>query len=364
MRRAVAVILAVAAATAFGCTRASGKSAGEFGESDILSLYSSGGAVGPVTKLGLASTTLKDALLVSPHDAIEFSRWAVTPELTDEQFANSDVRLDDIQGLPAQVDGRRAPKGHELFIVDAGNPTTVPISNDDALNKTAFTLVVGGESRPLGHSLFAFNTRNALMAVIPKGADVRLDMTDEGRTQSLNLRTGMRTNAAAAFYPMRETVVSPTEAGRSKTGIYTLVDAQVVATLTPWTKEKGWAPVGRAWLTGKVSVTTSSAKRSKPTEPIQTPVAIRADLGKDLRVSGTGVPQRLFPAGTPAFVVDLVNDADIPDEAKSKTFTIEVPESLQKFTVEFTPDLVDAGYVRDTDLSDGPQEATLNAKGH
>jgi hypothetical protein len=44
MQRAVAVVLAMVAATAFGCSRASDKSAGEFGETGMLSLYSNGGA--------------------------------------------------------------------------------------------------------------------------------------------------------------------------------------------------------------------------------------------------------------------------------------------------------------------------------
>lgn len=361
MKRVMAAILAVLVAMTSACSREAEDSAAESGETETLSLYSTGGRAGPVSQLGLAVTELTDALLVSPHQSIAFSGWAVAKELTGEQLSTAGVVIKDGQGLPTPVHQMRAPEGHELLMVDAADAGVIPISRNDAMNKVSFTLVVGGVSRPLGNSLFAYNVRDALLAVVPAGAEVRLDLTDEGRTQSLDLRTGKRINAAAAFYPVREASVSPSEVWRYRGRTYTTVSAGITSTLTPWSEEKGWAPVGRAWLTGKVSATVTSVELPDTSKVVRTPAAITVDLGRDLRLSGTGVPSRLFPAGTSLLAIDPANDPGIPEEAKSRTFTVDVPETLSKFTVAFTTDVTTAGYVRDAKLSDGSREVTLKA---
>jgi hypothetical protein len=216
-------------------------------------------------------------------------------------------------------------------------------------------------SRPLGSHLHQYHLQYALLAVVPVGAQVRLDMTDEGRTQSLDLRTGRRTNAAAAFYPLRAATASPSEVWRGRDRTSTTVNAGITAQLTPWTEDKGWAPVGRAWLTGKVSVTASSVKFPDLSTAVPSPTAIRVDLGRDLRFTGAGLPSRLFPAGESALAVDLAFNPGFAEEISNRPFTVDVPEKLSKFGVDFAGDRPREGFVRDADRSDGHQEVTLKA---
>lgn len=97
-------------------------------------------------------------------------------------------------------------------------------------------------------------------------------------------------------------------------------------------------------------------------------MTIHVDLDKALRLSGKGVPERLFPTGTSVYVDDAVVERNsgfeaVPDAVRHTAFTVEVPESLQRFTVEFTPEIVDPGYVRDADPSGGTEEVTHASAG-
>jgi hypothetical protein len=278
MKRVTAAILTVLVAVTSACSREGKQSGAGSGTSETLSLYSSAGRAGPVSQLGLPLTPLKDAFLVGPHLAIAFSGWAVATELTGEKLQSVGVVLQDLSGSPVGARDLRAPEGHELFMVDAANSETLPISRNDPGNAVSFALVVDGVSRPLGNALFAYNLRDALVTVVPVGAQVRLEVTDAGRTQSLDLRTGERIDAAAA---------------------------------------------------------------------------------KDLRLSGPGIPARLLPAGTTIIAADSAGAAGLPEEASSRAFAVDVPETLAKFTVVLTTAVPGPGFVRDAGLSDGSREVTL-----
>ncbi|GAB2588412.1 hypothetical protein Aab01nite_43160 [Paractinoplanes abujensis] len=358
MAAALAALAGLTAACSAGAAENTGTGPG--GSAETLGLYSSGGAAAPVTQLGLPATELKDAYLVSPHQTIAFARWAVVPELTSDQLTAAGLEIRGRDSFPVADQQLRAPEGHELFIVDAENPGTIPVSQKDQMTKVGFALVVGGQRRDLGNSLFSYHLRDALLAVVPAGAEVRLDLTDEGRTQSLDLRTGRRINAAAAFYPVREGSAGPSERWRYRGSTYTSISASLHAKLSPWTEEKGWAPAGRAWLTGKVTITVSSIKLPDTSKAVRTPAAIQVDLGRDLRLSGSGVPARLWPAGTTVLAADPLAPG-IPEEATSRAFTVSVPEKLTKFKATFGTDVDTAGYARDTDQSDTTREATLKA---
>ncbi|MFC3736312.1 hypothetical protein [Paractinoplanes deccanensis] len=351
----LAVLVTLTAACSGG---AEGSGAGT-GAAETLGLYSSGVREGPVSRLGLPATELKDALLVSPHQTIKFARWAVARELTGEQLTAAGLDLKGGDGLPASAGEVRAPEGHELFIVDADDPKMLAPSQNGVMQKVSFTLVVGGQSRPLGNRLVAYNTRDALLAVVPVGAEVRLDLTDEGRTQSLDLRTGKRINAAAGLYPVREARTNLQEVWRYRGSTYTTVSVSLKAEFTSWTEKKGWASAGRAWLTGTVSVTAGAVKVPDMAKAVQVPVPVEVDLGKALRLSGQGVPARLFPAGTSALAVDLGFQPGTPEEAYSQAFAVEVPEKLSTFGAAFAVDLTKSGYVRDAGLSDASRTVTI-----
>ncbi|MBL7255344.1 hypothetical protein [Paractinoplanes lichenicola] len=361
MRRVMVAVLAALVGVTTACSGSPGSSGEDgAGTAETLALYSSGGAAAPVSQLGLPATELKDAFLVSPHQTIKFARWVAAPELTSDQLMAAGLEIKDADGFQVADQALRAPEGHELFIVDADNPDVIPMSQKDALKKVSFALVVGGKSRDLGNSLSAYNLRDALLAVVPAGAEVRLDLTDEGRTQSLDLRTGKRAVAVAAFYPLRQASAGPSERWRYRGSTYTSIIASLNARLSPWTEEKGWAPAGRAWLTGKVSVSVGSLELPLTSKSVRTPATIQVDLGRDLRLSGSGMPARLWPAGTTVFAADPLAPG-LPEEATSRAFTVSVPEKLTKFTATFATKVDTPGYVRDPDQSDKSRVATLEA---
>jgi hypothetical protein len=107
-------------------------------------------------------------------------------------------------------------------------------------------LIVGGEARTLdSHSP---SGRRTLLVVAPVGAPIQLVVTDQGRTQSLDLRTGKRGDAVAGFYTAYAADDLELRSERRMDPDAGTLFASGDLFLAPWTPANGWAPSGKAWL--------------------------------------------------------------------------------------------------------------------
>ena len=98
-------------------------------------------------------------------------------------------------------------------------------------------------------------------AVAPEGADVWLDVTDEGETQSLNLRDGTRGDSIDGYYNAKSSASdlddyeekgqATAQAGeefRPETRSVTLSMTVQEAQRSPWIEDRGWADDGNVWV--------------------------------------------------------------------------------------------------------------------
>jgi hypothetical protein len=160
-----------------------------------------------------------------------------------------------------------------------------------------------------------------IVVSVPVGGDALLSVSDEGRAQTISLRTGQRPQLIPLFHPvlgnqarLEDTVHIP--AVHKATEAYSY-QATVSVALRPWVEGPGWAPAGRAWL-----VVTFGVR-----------IGPKADLALDLprslslrRGDGAGVP---IPAGT----VLRVKGTSGSSETWKGTF--DVPASLRSVTATF-----------------------------
>ncbi|UGQ11521.1 hypothetical protein LO772_32870 [Yinghuangia sp. ASG 101] len=126
------------------------------------------------------------------------------------------------------------------------------------------TVVVDGQPRALPDEA---SFGGGYLVSVPVGHSAQLVVTDAGRTQSFDMRTGRRgPDAVAGYYPVRTASVPAADAKLTDdaacdapiptpTGSFS--DCEVISTfeitdgtgsLDPWAPGLGWADDGRAWL--------------------------------------------------------------------------------------------------------------------
>ena len=137
-----------------------------------------------------------------------------------------------------------------------------PLDTSDLASPT-LGLELDGQTRELP-KLDEDGHRTYLMSLPAKGT-AELVVTQDGHDQRLDLSTGKRTadDVAAAYYREKtdpidineplafpDSTVTVGGSGSSNEYDYTvkLTTELAEAQLTPWTKEKGWADAGTAWL--------------------------------------------------------------------------------------------------------------------
>jgi hypothetical protein len=148
---------------------------------------------------------------------------------------------------------RPAP-GHEFLCVSGWTGElgigSYKMENDD---KVSARIVIDGALRPLKDL-----PTGGLMLSVPTGHPVALQVTDDGRTQSLDLRTGERgQDAIAGYYRPHDLQVSAADYDATARVTYhgTQLDVRAQLNLSglggsvePWLPSRGWAPAGTAWL--------------------------------------------------------------------------------------------------------------------
>ncbi|HIW61980.1 MAG TPA: hypothetical protein H9881_05950 [Candidatus Stackebrandtia excrementipullorum] len=289
---------------------------------------------GPAVAFDAAATD-QPGRLIGPHYSLLISGYSVT-----------DVARDDTAAVYGFADGPvKADTDHELFAAYVDPSSVAPTVELDVV------VVVGGEEIPLEHFPVGGET---VAAVIPAGGDVVLAVTDEERTQRLDLRDGSRTDAVEAFYVGAPE--SPAAGDYEAVGVATgdagagfvPVDRDVsismsvgAATRSPWNDEHGWAEDGTVWVGVEISDLATNAvwgfDRSEGShEPMMYWVLDERDLfslsfGDD---DASPVEDRSFTvdADTPFFGRD--DSSFDPAEA---VIVFEVPEAVTTVVLSVKP---------------------------
>jgi hypothetical protein len=243
------------------------------------------------------------------------------------------------------------PEGARPLVGDPGEPTRIEVLGGPELGPEMF-----GQDYPRG--VYAFS--------VPAGGHPVLRVTDEGRAQSLDLRTGRRgADAVPGFHPMRQGSHQFPSPGRngwlyfrmSGKGASGIPSSQRLAAthltrldvaLSPWTRDGGWAPAGKAWLLVEPGVSSGQVNTADPEVSFEMgPEGFRA-TGPD----GTPYPLRGEPVrSTP------LSDAPI--------LTAAVPASLTSVTIRFAPrptGSTSKGKVTLTPYRGGSQSATVTIR--
>ena len=264
--------------------------------------------------------------------------------LRGPHFAYSVTAVGRVAGpVPAEVaagiglDAGAAPAaGGELLLVDLarteGEPALLPGQGEE------LGLEVAGRPVPVPPP---GDLTGTIAVSVPAGARPVLRITDAGRTQSLDLRTGRRgPDAVRAYYPVRRGAADtdgqqPTGLRLSGPGVAGQTDRvasvqldETRAELLPHRVGSGWAKPGRAWLVLDTSFAygrRSAAGGSPPDTVTAPPSCFRATGPDGSPVRLTGAPVVLGdPAGAPS-----------PGAVARGELVADVPASLREVTVRF-----------------------------
>ncbi|MFI5909642.1 hypothetical protein [Dactylosporangium sp. NPDC051541] len=239
-----------------------------------------------------------------PHYAVALAESVTVPELP----AVVTTRLTSENGSRSTL---RPNPGHEILLARFTKP---PKSALDKGSAGTLEVVVGDQRRPLAEPV----TDGTLLAVsVPAGAPVSLQLTEDGRAQSIDLRTGSA-GRVAGLYPIyvgrADTMGSwITPAGSDMIPLGIGVDFE----LTPWVEGSGWAPAGQAWLWYEVSGVLYGDG-----------VDCAIDMGRTFSLSGSGL--KANGAGTftvPSFAPSTTSSAPTQDGV------VAAPANLRSVTV-------------------------------
>lgn len=219
----------------------------------------------PPAPADMTATAYPDGsgFLTGPHFSVRLAWRATGPAVTEQAV-----------GPLASIDPTRAADGEEVLVVavdpsprggqwelgDDAKPTAELVAADRV---TALELLPLADSEtiapiPQGGAL--------VVASVPTGAPVTLRVTDAGRTQSLDVRTGrLGEDAIAAYYrPNTQELSQSTELTAAVTSSPYGTDptpltmafepaagspGHPIAMLAPYRPAAGWARPNRAWLT-------------------------------------------------------------------------------------------------------------------
>lgn len=228
---------------------ACGQATGQLQRYGALGHVAVGEAAATEAQTGFATDdTDRTGWLIGPNFSLVVNGFTVTE--TVEATQASVFGYDGAAPVYASV-------GTEFFAAYIDSATVVDVPD------LAASLIVDDVETPLERLPVDGQT---IAAVVPVDAEVTLAVTDEGRTQRLNLRDGDRTADVAGFYiggpesadpddyDERGTVTA--EAGSAylpaqrEVGITMAVGA---AHRSPWSTEHGWAAEGNVWISVPVS---------------------------------------------------------------------------------------------------------------
>ena len=268
----------------------------------------------PLQDLGEGAVDPADGRLITPHTAQRVVHTWSTDELPAD-IARAFVVDRDL----------RPGEEQEFLLVELGTDGVAPTYPADA--GTSATVVVDGAASPLPPSFGTLEQREgpggttlSLLLSVPVDGPVLYSVTDAGRTASIDLRTGERsddegTRATDPYYrPHTESVddqaslegvlSGPTASDSSRvSGLVTREPGRPAFSLEPFDPGRGWAPPGRLW--GVAQVQVGVAFPTTPTltlDPAQVFTLTPAG-GAPLPAAGAPGSVRPAPPGTASPVV-------------------------------------------------------------
>ena len=246
--------------------------------------------------------------LVGPHFAL--------------RFAEHDV------GRTLDLQYEAAP-GHEFLLLRAEPATLadVPQPGDDVTG----AVVVDGKSHPVKLKDIQ---AGGLVVSVPTGQTAQLKITDTGRTQTLDLRTGKRgSDEIQGYYPEWAMNLSPdsyADSGKTSSGgcrRSTNVQISFIGTGTavlPWGPDVGWAKPGRAWLPVQYSLLVNPVSVPDYHSPFEIPPSCLVDLNFQLDLQQT-------------FTVEYDGGSAAPVKVDSGTLLFDVPITMTGGTLVVHP---------------------------
>jgi len=260
--------------------------------------------------------------LVGPSFAVQFKAVGTTPTITAPQGRNL-----------------QASEGHEFVFVTTD--FVEQFTREDFQDKDVTAqLVVAGAVKPLPK---VPRNSDALIASVPLNSSVGLQVIDQGRTQTFDLRTGSRgPDAVKLYYPTKtqsltkfkhETFGTVSIGGRNyriDVGVdsifQTTPGATSFAALEPFSSQYGWAPEGRAWLIvrGLGIVNDINLCGCQPELDLARNIILTLPDGSTVRPPGGGkIPIFALAGGTPPAIV-----FDVADSFRAGTITVTFDGSV------------------------------------
>jgi hypothetical protein len=205
-----------------------------------------------------------DSRLIGPHYGLALDRVAVVESLSAAADA---PELPDASPLPDRL---RASDGHELVIAYLGGPQVDDLAAVDYVDDDGDLLLYSASHESeLDAWIDVDDDRRALggmpepwgviVTSVPKRADTRFAVTDNGPMQAIDLRTGQRSEAIDGFYtPATQRLdheYAETARVYKRTGALSVeIEATTIelsirnVAREPWHRHLGYPEPGRAWL--------------------------------------------------------------------------------------------------------------------
>jgi hypothetical protein len=262
-----------------------------------------------------------EGVLLGPNFGI-FADWAGAVESLSD---------DDAEAL-GFAEPFRAANDHELLMLSiADDPRWEGGRWKERDAKLEAALLIG--ERVIGERKVELKSvpkpGSLIIASVPKGASAKLSVTDNGRAQSLDLRTGTRAPDAIRWDPAHQLNAKYQGSGRvSGYGKARDLDVDITiesAQLEPYLPGQGWAKPGRAWLLLNLSQVYSTGLDADLGEPT---IAFFVEPSKTFRLSWQGGTARA--AGG--------RGLNTLNPAARYLAVFEVPASFRGGSLTITPD--------------------------
>ncbi len=285
--------------------------------------------------------------LSGPHFGVALASTATTDELTWQDLVHSGLSTAHL----ARDQTLRAAPGHELLVVRGGRGAypTYPDSST-----ASYAVVVDGRSLPFDGPFGGPDS--VLVASVPTGSPARLEVTDSGRIQSIDLRTGAPGAVVAAEHPRRLAKVedftdlyvagAPNKPVDQQLPFYTL---DITVRLVGWETSHGWAPDGQAWLVLKLS--SSELLGGEVKLDLAKSLTVRTGAGKPVPLTGvldikyspmgngaSSTQAVAVPAGTTSVSLALSTHGAILTGDGQPAASVRLPSSHSRATLTLAPE--------------------------
>ncbi|WP_144300672.1 hypothetical protein [Stackebrandtia nassauensis] len=195
----------------------------------------------------------KPGMLIGPHYKLAVSGYTATTEVPEDNAR--------VYGFDQPM---AVPDDSEFFLAIMDGKSQVH-SNE----KVKAELTVNDKKRPLDRLP---GPSEAIAAVIPAKADVKLTVTDEEKSQTINLRDGKRSEQIDGYYngglesddpvdyDSKGKITADAGAQYEKEKRTLNISMKVgAATKAPWIESKGWADKGKVWVSVPISDMTTDS---------------------------------------------------------------------------------------------------------